>query len=183
MHLDGHVEVDGAYYSVPPGHIGRKLHVQWDCLHVRLLLPASGQLLREHTRAPRGHHRTREEDSPSHAPRTTVQLLEHAARAGRGVAALCAEMHRREGEAGTRRILGVLSLAKKHGAAALDDACQVALEVGVPTCRFVRRYLERRTPTPVTLRQVAPLIRELTHYRDVIARLTQPTPHPGDPET
>ncbi|TQF14699.1 IS630 family transposase [Myxococcus llanfairpwllgwyngyllgogerychwyrndrobwllllantysiliogogogochensis] len=183
VHLDGHVEVDGAYYSVPPGHIGRKLHVQWDSLHVRLLLPASGQLLREHTRAPRGHHRTREEDRPSHAPRTTVQLLERAARAGRGVAALCAEVHRREGETGTRRILGVLSLAKKHGAAALDDACEVALEVGVPSYRFVRRYLERRTPTPVTLRQVDPLIRELTHYRDVIARLTQPTPHPGDTET
>jgi len=183
VHLDGHVEVDGAYYSVPPGHIGRKLQVQWDSLHVRLLLPASGQLLREHTRAPRGHHRTREEDRPSHAPRTTVQLLERAARAGRSVAALCAEVHRREGETGTRRILGVLSLARKHGAAALDDACEVALEVGVPTYRFVRRYLERRTPTPVSLRQVDPLIRELTHYRDVIARLTQPTPHPGDTET
>ncbi|WP_426730673.1 IS21 family transposase [Myxococcus faecalis] len=183
VHLDGHVEVEGAYYSVPPGHIGRKVHVQWDSLHVRLLLPSSGLLLREHTRTPRGHHRTREEDRPSHAPRTTLQLLERAARAGRSVAALCTEVHHREGETGTRRILGVLSLARKYGTAALDDACEVALEVGVPTYRFVRRYLERRTPTPVTLRQVDPLIRELTHYRDVIARLTQPTPHPGDTET
>ncbi|WP_426732941.1 IS21 family transposase [Myxococcus faecalis] len=183
VHLDGHVEVEGAYYSVPPGHIGRKVHVQWDSLHVRLLLPSSGLLLREHTRTPRGHHRTREEDRPSHAPRTTLQLLERAARAGRSVATLCTEVHHREGETGTRRILGVLSLARKYGTAALDDACEVALEVGVPTYRFVRRYLERRTPTPVTLRQVDPLIRELTHYRDVIARLTQPTPHPGDTET
>ncbi|MCP3105575.1 IS21 family transposase [Myxococcus sp. K15C18031901] len=183
VHLDGHVEVDGAYYSVPPGHIGRKLHVQWDSLHVRLLLPSSGLLLREHTRTPRGHHRTRAEDRPSHAPRTTLQLLERAARAGRSVATLCTEVHHREGETGTRRILGVLSLARKYGTAALDDACEVALEVDVPTYRFVRRYLERRTPTPVALRQVDPLIRELTHYRDVIARLTQPTPHPGDTET
>ncbi|MCP3065875.1 IS21 family transposase [Myxococcus sp. K38C18041901] len=183
VHLDGHVEVEGSYYSVPPGHIGRKLHVQWDSLHVRLLLPSSGLLLREHTRTPRGHHRTREEDRPSHAPRTTLQLLERAARAGRSVATLCTEVHHREGETGTRRILGVLSLARKYGTAALDDACEVALEMDVPTYRFVRRYLERRTPTPVTLRQVDPLIRELTHYRDVIARLTHPTPHPGDTET
>ncbi|MBZ4402530.1 hypothetical protein K8625_43275, partial [Myxococcus sp. AS-1-15] len=146
-------------------------------------LPSSGLLLREHTRTPRGHHRTREEDRPSHAPRTTLQLLERAARAGRSVATLCTEVHHREGETGTRRILGVLSLARKYGTAALDDACEVALEVDVPTYRFVRRYLERRTPTPVTLRQVDPLIRELTHYRDVIARLTQPTPPPGDTET
>ena len=39
--------------------------------------------------------------------------------------------------------------------------------------RFVRRYLERHAPAPLTLRQVDPLIRELTHYRDVIARKTQ----------
>jgi hypothetical protein len=37
----------------------------------------------------------------------------------------------------------------------------------------VRRYLERHAPAPLTLRQVDPLIRELTHYRDVIARKTQ----------
>ena len=39
--------------------------------------------------------------------------------------------------------------------------------------RFVRRYLERHPTAPLTLRQVDPLIRDLTHYRDVIARKTQ----------
>ncbi len=34
--------------------------------------------------------------------------------------------------------------------------------------RFVRRYLERRPQAPLTLQQVDPLIRELTHYRDLI---------------
>jgi hypothetical protein len=74
-----------------------------------------------------------------------------------------------------RRILGVLALAKKFGAAAVDDGCAAALELGVADCRFVRRYLERHAPAPLTLRQVDPLIRELTHYRDVIARKTQET--------
>ncbi|PYY08791.1 MAG: hypothetical protein DMG61_23595 [Acidobacteria bacterium] len=41
-----------------------------------------------------------------------------------------------------RRIQGVLSLAKKHGIAAVDDACAAALEVGVHEYRFVRRYLD-----------------------------------------
>jgi hypothetical protein len=40
----------------------------------------------------------------------------------------------------------------------------------VPTYRFLRRYLERRPPVPVTLRQVDPLIRQLTLYRDLIDR-------------
>jgi hypothetical protein len=34
--------------------------------------------------------------------------------------------------------------------------------------RFVRRYLERQQPLPLTLQQVDPLIRELQQYRDVI---------------
>ena len=50
----------------------------------------------------------------------------------------------------------------------LDDAAQAALEMGAPSYRFLRRYLERRPPVPLTLRQVDPLIRQLTLYRDLI---------------
>ena len=67
-----------------------------------------------------------------------------------------------------RRILGVLSFAKKHGAANVDDACAAALEVGSCEYRFVRRYLERHPQLPLSLRQADPLIRQLTEYRDFI---------------
>src|SRR5438876_6485381 len=50
VHLDGCVEVEAAYYGVPPGWIGRRVSVQWDSHQVRLLNPATGQLLREHRR-------------------------------------------------------------------------------------------------------------------------------------
>jgi hypothetical protein len=69
--------------------------------------------------------------------------------------------------------LGVLGLVKTHGTVAVDAACAAALELEVADYRFVRRYLERHPAAPLTLRQVDPLIRELTHYRDVIARKTQ----------
>ena len=72
-----------------------------------------------------------------------------------------------------RRLLGVLTLVKQHGGAAVDDACAAALELQIADYRFVRRYLERHPAAPLTLRQVDPLIRDLTHYRDVIARKTQ----------
>ena len=64
VHLDGCVEVDAAYYSAPPGWIGRRVAVQWNDLHVRLLDPTTGQLLREHVRAPRGWHRIEDADRP-----------------------------------------------------------------------------------------------------------------------
>jgi hypothetical protein len=82
-------------------------------------------------------------------------------------------MHHRQGEPAVRRILGVLSLAKKYGTASVDDACAAALEVEVFEYRFVRHYLERRPHGPLSLRQVDPLIRQLTLYRDFIAEKTK----------
>ena len=173
VHLDGCVEVEDAYYAPPPGWIGRAVAVQWDGVQVRLLHPTTGELLREHRRQPRGRHTIRPEDRPTRTPPTTLTLLARAARAGAHVGTLCAAIHRHDGEPGVRRILGVLTLVKKYGAAAVDDACAAALELSVATYRFVRRYLERHPPAPLTLRQVDPLIRDLTHYRAVIARKTQ----------
>jgi transposase len=176
VHLDGCVEVDAAYYSAPPGWIGRRVDVQWNDLHVRLLDPKTGQLLREHLRAPRGWHRIEDVDRPRRMPPKTIALLEAAMRVGPSVSTICDHIHQHEGQAGIRRILGVLALAKKYGPAVVEDAATAALELGVPTYRFLRRYLERRPPVPLTLRQVDPLIRQLTLYRDLIDRTT------GDPQ-
>ena len=82
-------------------------------------------------------------------------------------------MHREHGETAVRRIQGVLSLAKKYGAASVEEACAVALEMGVCDYRFVRRYLERHPQLPLSLRQVDPLIRQLTLYRDLIENKTK----------
>jgi Mu transposase, C-terminal domain len=168
VHLDGCVEVEAAYYSAPPGWIGRAVHVQWDALCVRLLDPQTGQLLREHLRQKRGRFRIHKEDFPKRTPLSTTQLLARAARAGAHIGVLCRAIHDENGEPGVRRILGVLSLAKKFGPAAVEDACAAALELGVHEYRFVRRYLERRPQAPLSLQQVDPLIRELVHYRDLI---------------
>jgi transposase len=168
VHLDGCVEVEAAYYGAPPGWIGRVLRVQWDELYVRLLDPKTGQLLREHVRQKRGWYRIKEEDHPKRTPLRTSQLLWRAGRAGSHIGALCDAIHRQQGEVGVRRILGVLSLAKKYGTAAVDEACAAALDLGVQEYRFVRRYLERCPQAPLSLQQVDPLIRELVQYRDFI---------------
>jgi transposase len=170
VHLDGCVEVEAAYYGTPPGWIGRRVDVQWNDLFVRLLDPKTGQLLREHVRAPRGWHRIADADRPRRTPLKTVALLEAAMRIGPAVSTICDHIHQHDGQAGVRRILGVLSLAKKHGPAVIEDAAKAALDLGVPTYRFLRRYLERRPPVPLTLKQVDPLIRQLTLYRDLIDR-------------
>ena len=170
VHLDGAVEVGGAYYHVPPGLIGRRLRVQWDVLHVRILCPKTGELLREHIRQKKGRRAMVAEDRPGKTPVGTVRLLARAGNAGESIGIVCQAIHHTDGEAGVRRILGVLNLVKKQGRETVEAACAMALEMQLPTYQFVRRYLDRQPQLPMTLKQVDPLIRELTQYRDLIDR-------------
>jgi len=168
VHLDGCVEVEAAYYSLPPGWTGCSVRVQWDALYVRILHPSTNQLLREHLRQKRGGYRIEEEDHPKKMPLSTAQLLRRAEHAGTQIGKLCQLIYQRQGQTGIRRILGVLSLIKKYGTTAVEDACAAAIDVAVYEYRFVRRYLERRPHPHMFLRQIDPLIRELTVYRDFI---------------
>lgn len=173
VNLDGCVEVDAAYYSTPPGWIGRSVKVQWDERLVRVLDPRTGQLLREHLRQQRGRHRIADADLPVKTPRTTQQLLVRCAKLGHHAGSLAEQIYDRDGIVAIRRIQGLLGLARKHGAALTDDGCRVALEVGLPAnpYRFVRTWLERRPQ--LTLRQIDPIIRQLTLYRDFINQATE----------
>ncbi len=173
VNLDGCVEVEAAYYSAPPGWIGREVKVQWDGHHVRVLDPRSGQLLREHLRQQRGGYRIPDEDKPPQTPPSTRHLLARCGRIGSHAGAVAERMYRRQGPVAIRRIQGLLALAREHGAALTDAGCAAALEVGLPEnpYRFVRCWLERRPQ--LTLRQVDPIIRQLTLYRDFIDSKTQ----------
>jgi len=176
VHLDGCVEVEAAYYSAPPGWIGRRVSVQWNDVTVRLLDPKTGQLVREHIRAPRGWHRVADADRPKRTPPKTLTLLAAARAAGPSIGAVCDHIYQHDGAVAVRRILGVLALAKKHGPAIAEDAALAALELGAPSYRFLRRYLDRHPP--LTLKQVDPLIRQLTLYRELIDRRTTSTTSP-----
>jgi len=121
VHPDGHVEVEAAYYSAPPGMIHQRVRVQWDDDQVRILTP-HGVLLREHRRSEhRGRHVTAREDRAKRTPGSTQDLLAAAANAGAEIGKVCCAIHQRDGEAGVRRIQGVLGLAKKYGIARTED--------------------------------------------------------------
>jgi hypothetical protein len=89
-------------------------------------------------------------------------------------------IYQRQQETGIRRILGILSLIKKYGAASVEDACAAALELNIHEYRFVRRYLERRPHPQMFLRQIDPLIRKLTEYRDFIHLKQRSKPNEPD---
>lgn len=173
VHLDGCVEIARAYYRAPSALLGQEVPVRWDERVVRILDPKTGELVVEHMRTSPGRRRGREEDRPEGTPVGVARLLARADRFGEPVGVLCRSIHEREGAPGVRRIFGVLSLARRHGASAIETACREALEMGMPTYRFVKHWIEKHPPVHLTLKQVDPLIRELTHYRDLIEARTK----------
>src|SRR5881628_3335682 len=168
VHLDGCVEVAKAYYRVPPGRIGTEVAIQWDERTVRILDPSTGSLLREHERQHPGQYREDPDDRPRRTPPSTLQLLARAAAVGPHVGELATTLHADDPLRAIRSIQGLLALARTYGPAPVDRACAVALDLAGPSYQIVRRYLERHPPAPLTLRQVDPLIRQLTLYRDLL---------------
>jgi hypothetical protein len=102
--------------------------------------------------------------------------LRRAEHAGAPIGKFCQLIYQQNGSTGIRRILGVFSLMKKYGTAAVEDACATAIDIGIHEYRFVRRYLERRPHPQMFLRQIDPLIRQLTEYRDFINLKTKEQP-------
>ena len=145
VHLDGCVEVEAAYYGAPPGWIGRRVQVQWDGRHVRLLDPQTGQLLREHVRQERGRHRIKEEDRPqAHAAAARATAGRAGTQPARTSARSAKPCIAQQGEAGRAPHSG-------HAVVRQEVWRRRASTMPAPPrsksafseYRFVRRYLER----------------------------------------
>ena len=113
----------------------------------------------------------------------TQHILEHGGfealieriRQGETVAMIARTLFKPDGQAIHRTTLSHMLHARDNRSAQVG-AAKAALDLGVPTYRFLRRYLDRRPPLSLTLRQVDPLIRQLTLYRDLIDQKTGDLP-------
>jgi hypothetical protein len=74
VHRDGHVEVDKAYYSVPPEYLGRTVWVRWDSRVVRIF-NAHFVEIALHARQEFGRFRT----APQHLASQKIALIESGA--------------------------------------------------------------------------------------------------------
>ena len=172
-HLDGCVEVEAAYYGLPPGWIGRGVKVQWDELCVRILDPKTGLLLREHVRQKRGWYRIQPEDHPQRTPFRVVQLLGRAGRVGT-LSVPCATLSIASKAKWACGASWAFYLSPKN--MALQPSMKLALQPSRWACTNIVSCVATssvvRKP-PLSLRQVDPLIRELVHYRDLIHTKTK----------
>jgi transposase len=146
VHIDYHVEIEGHRYSVPHALVGQSIDARITARAVELL--ARGHRVASHMRSNRrGEFSTVAEHMPAahraHLEWTPQRLIEWGSRIGLATGELVTRVlqERKHPEHGYRACLGLLSLAKRYGAARLDRACQLALSLGAYQYRHVREIL------------------------------------------
>jgi transposase len=169
VHRDGHVEVDYAYYSVPPEYLARRVWVRWDARMVRVFNDRMEQVA-AHARHEPGRFSTQ----PVHLASEKVSGVErgaawHLARVRR----LGPESTRwaeatvaARGVEAVRVLIGLLGLADRHPVAAIERACEIASSYGSHRLRTVRALIERDAPKQEVMSFMSehPMIRPLSDY-------------------
>lgn len=178
VHRDGHVEVQRAYYSVPPEYLGRVLWVRWDERIVRVF-DRDMQPVAMHVRSERGHFSTKPEHIASEkiatVERGTDWLLQRASRIGRHTECWAHTLIERRGIEGTRVLVGLLSLAKDHRSRVIDTACEVAHSHGDYRLKTLRKLIKNHGPMQDRFEfiQEHPLIRDLEDYGHLVEEVCQ----------
>jgi len=176
VHFDGHVEIDGAYYSAPPRYAGQKLPVHIGRLWVRLLDPTTQQCVREHAIAPqKGLRRTHDADRPKQTPVAVEQLAARVASAGFGCKVFAERLVEDRGAIALRALYGMLDLLRRYEGADVDRACAFAAGAGIGSLKFVRDYLSHHA-TPLRLRSEHHIIPQIETYAKHFLGLTQGVP-------
>ena len=167
---DGHLEVDKAFYSVPPEYVTRRLWVRWDSRLVRIFNDRWEQIA-VHSKCEPGRFRTDAAHIPkekvSAVERGTDALLRQIALIGPHTKAWSEATLQIRGVEGVRTLVGLKRLAGKHDSAAIEEACRVALLHDCQRLRSLRQLLKRsamKVQQPLAFIEEHPIIRPLSDY-------------------
>jgi transposase len=173
VHRDGHVEVDKAYYSVPPEYLGRQVWVQWDNHLVRVLNQRQQSIAVHAKRQPgcfstQNTHIPLEKTSPVELG--AERLLFKVRRLGTQATRWAEAMIQVRGVQGVRVLYGLLRLSQRHSGDEIDRACGVAHGHGAYRLRVVRALLQRHEAEQpcFDFMNEHPLIRPLSEYANLV---------------
>jgi transposase len=183
VHRDGHIQVDKAYYSVPPEYSQREVWVRWDSRLVRIFNHQLDQL-RVHVKLQTpGRFSTHPADiAPEKihgVERGTEWLLRRASSIGLHADRWAQQVIASRGIEGIRTVLGLINLSSRQPCHLIDKACEIADSYGAYRLKNVRQLIDRQAAKQEQLEFMKehPIIRSLDAYGDLVrSSLRKPPP-------
>lgn len=173
VNRDGHVEIDKAYYSVPPEYLGRSVWVRWDSRVVRVFNHRFEQIAMHARREPgqfssQNTHIARQKRSG--IERGAAHLLSKASLIGVHTQHWSEQMVQQRGIQGVRVLMGLLSLSKQHPSKCIEQACETAWTHGAYRLRTIRELIKRQGDKQQQFEFIDehPIIRSLSDYGDLV---------------
>lgn len=170
VHRDGHVEIKRAYYAVPPEYLAREVWVRWDGRMVRIFNDRM-EPIAVHTKQEPGRFSTPRQyiaaEKISGVERGAAWLLERVTtRLGPHSSAWAEAMIKVRGVEGVRVLQGLLNLAGRHPASAIEQACEIAIGYGAYHLRTIRALVKHQAPKQEVLSFLNdhPVIRPMSEY-------------------
>ncbi|XZE36235.1 IS21 family transposase [Pirellulaceae bacterium SH501] len=176
---DGHVAVQGAFYSVDPEYLGYDVWVRWNSQVVRILNHRMEQIAL-HCTLDRGRFSTHAEHidpRKTHGIERGVEYLLKKVRFLGVCATRWAESAIAErGVMGSRTIQGLLSLCQKYEASQIDRACDVAWRSQAFSYRVIKNLLEKEAQAvqaTMEFMEEHPMIRPMSEYGGFVKQSIQ----------
>jgi hypothetical protein len=166
VHRDSYIEVQQAYYAVPPEYIARDVWVRWDGRQVRVFNERWEQI-QIHRRLEPGQFSQCLGLGGGHGPleRQLHYWLGRCQELGSSCGQWAEHVLERKGPIGIRSLMGLLALSHRHPFRSLNEACATAASRGAWRLRDVQALLDQRPrPQQLSLATDHPLIRNLAEY-------------------
>jgi transposase len=173
VHRDAHIEVDKAYYSVPPEYVGRKVWARWDSRVVRVFDQQLQQIALHVKREP-GRFSTQDKhiasEKISSVERGTAHLLAKTSLIGPASTRWAQAMLAERGIQGVRVLVGLISLTHRHSYDLIEQACETAQTHGAYRLRIIRELIKRQAPQQEQFEFMDehPIIRSLADYGELV---------------
>lgn len=180
VHSDGHIEVARAYYSVPYPYLGKRVTVHFNATWVKVFVEEKRvhKLIAFHRAIIPGRFRTEREHLPEKKSFTVLSYTRYLIEQCGTVGPECERLARitldERQQRGFRPLQGIISLAKKYGAATVNQACQKAI-----TLNSLRYHTVKLLCEDVSQEQLQPdliqnheIIRDSAEYSNYLKDLT-----------
>jgi transposase len=173
VHRDGHIEVQKAYYSVPPEYTGRQVWARWDGHLVRIFNLRMEQIA-VYVQGEPGQFQTNQQHVHSQkrtkVEKGTVWMLQRASLIGNNTDKWAQAMLKTRGIAGVRVLAGLLNLVNHHNNQAIDQACEIALTHEAFKLRTIRQLIEKGGFKQQQLEFIDehPIIRDMSSYEEIV---------------